>query len=292
MKTKEQTKNSKNNSQAEVREMGREKRARAAYARILSRLEQVDETALAPRTTNMSEAALASIGVAERVAEPALYARFQSIPATEFDIAHADDLGDLAWGTLHAAMEADKIRYVLSRSRLPEGLLDEATEVKNRMQASCEYLLAEDPTAGPEVERLRAGRGHRDLAADLHGYAALYEAHQALLEKDPKNYRPSDMDDALRLGEEIFSLVGGSLTEKERSASAQLVRAWTLLLQSYEEVRATGHYLLRHDKASAEMMFPSLFTIGRAPRSRRDDDAPVVDLPGLPDEPTAAPAQA
>lgn len=269
--------------------MGREERARAAYERILPRLELVDEAALAPRSTNMAEAALAAIGVAQRVAEPALYVRFQSMAGAEFDIAHAHNLGDLAWGTLYVAMETEKIRFVLSRSRLPEELLAEATEIERRMQACCEYLLADHPTAGPEVERLRAGRGHRDLAADLHGYTALYKAYKELLEKDPKNYRASDVDDALRLGEEIFSLIGGSLTEKERSASAQLLRAWTLLLKSYEEVRAVGHFLLRHDTDSAELMFPSLFTVGRAARSRRGDDAPVVDLPGLPDE---LPAQA
>ena len=48
------------------------------------------------------------IGVAERVLEPTLHARFRGLSATELDIAQVDALDDLAWGTLYA----DKPREV------------------------------------------------------------------------------------------------------------------------------------------------------------------------------------
>lgn len=293
MKAKDKTTKSKKNSQSEAQTraaamattMATEDRAQAAFERILPRIEQVTDTELAPTNTNIPEAALAAIGVAERVLEPTLYARFQSLSATEFDIAHVNDLSDMAWGTLYAANQAEKLRYVLTRARLPPTLLILATEVEQRMQACCEYHLADHPVAGPEVERLRAGHGHRDMAADLYGYTMLYKEYEPLLSSDKKHYRASDMEDAIRLSEEIYGIIGGSLTEKAQSASAQMYRAWTLLKQCYGEVGAAGRFLFRHDAATAEIIFPSLFTVSRSAPTRRRDDA--VDEPA---EPATLPA--
>jgi hypothetical protein len=199
-------------------------------------------------------------------------------------VAQVDDLVDLAWGTLYAAIQADKLRYVLTRSRLPAALLEQATEVEQRMQACCEYHLADHPVAGPEVERLRAGHGHRDLAADLHGYAMLYKEHEPLLASDLKHYRASDVEDAIRLSEEIYAVIGGSLTEKAQSATAQMHRAWTLLKQCYDEVSAAGRFLFRHDATTAGLMFPSLIAVGRSASTRRRDEAgdePAGDEPAV-----------
>lgn len=275
--------------------MAQDNWGRDAFERIEPLLAQVDDDALAPMNTSITEASLAAVGASQLVMEPALYARFQSVAsaaAPEFDMRHVDGLADLAWGTLYAAMEAARLRHALTRSRLPDDLVQHASETKARMQSCCEYHLLDHPQAGTEVERLRAGRGHRDLAMDLHGYAVLYQKHQDLLETDRKHYRASDVADAFRLSKEILALLGGALVERERSLTAQLNRAWTLLVDSYGEVRALGHFLLRHDLVTAEQMFPSLFTVGRAPQPRRGGNEPVDDLPPLPPEtpaPTPAP---
>lgn len=245
-----------------------------AYDRIQPRLQAVADSELAAPKTNIAEAALVATAVARRVVEPDLYARFQAQAAAgELDMAHVDDLGDLAWGTLYAAMKADRLRYVQTRARLPEDLLSRASEVEQRMQACCEYHLADHPTAGLEVERLRAGKGHRDLAGDLYGYATLYRQHEALLANDSKHYRASDAGEAFHLSREIYALLGDALVDKQRLASEELVRAWTLLLASYNEVGAVGRYLLRRDPDTATLLFPSLVTAGRAPRRRRQHAA-------------------
>lgn len=286
-----QTNSDTDYSQSTPQEIANDERVWQAYDRIQPRLQTVADSELAPTNTNMAEAALVATAVARRVTEPELYARFQAQAAAgELDMAHVDDLGDLAWGTLHAAIKADRLRYVLTRARLPEDLLARASAVEQRMQACCEYHLADHPTAGPEVERLRAGHGHRDLADDLYGYAALYRAHEALIARDIKHYRASDANEAFHLSREIYALLGDALVAKQRSASAELVRAWTLLLASYGEVSAVGRYLLRRDPATAATLFPSLVAAGRTARRRRG--APAGAEPSPPqDPPTAQPTE-
>lgn len=271
--------------------MAQDNWGRDAFERIEPLLAQVDDDTLAPMSTSVTGAAMAAIAVSKLVMEPAMYATFQRLAALEdfdFDMRHVDGLADLAWGTLYVAKETARLRHALTRSRLPDDLVQEATAIKARMQSCCEYHLIDHPEAGTEVERLRAGRGHRDLALDLLGYADLYQRYQPVVATDSKHYRASDAADALRLSKELFGLLGDALIERERSVSAQLNRAWTLLVDSYNEVRTVGHFLFRRDPVTADQMFPSLFAVGRAPQTRRGNDEPIDDLPPLPPEDPAA----
>lgn len=293
MQTTQEAKYDKKVSQDAIQAEAELARSQAAFGRIQARIDALSDEELAAGNTNMAEGAVAAVGVAARISEPDILGRYQSLPATEFDLTHVNDLADLAWGTLHAARMADQARHGLSRARLPPDLVATATATRARMQACCEYHLDEHPVAGSELARLRAGQGHRDLADDLLGYAALYQEHRALLERDTRHYRAEDADEAVRLGETIYALLGDAITAESRSAVNQLVRAWTLLVRSYAEVSETGRWLFRHDAATAERLFPSLFTIGRSTRPRRRDDAPDTgepadQVPAVADPVTAA----
>lgn len=291
MKSTQKSKNNKNISQDAIRTEAELAQGQAAFERIQPRMTALDDEELATGNVNIAAGALAALGVATRVAEPEIRAQFERLDPSQFDMAHLDDLGDLAWATLHASRLADQARYLLHRARLPADLREQATETRVRMQACCEYHLDEHPEAAPELTRLRAGQGHHDMANDLLGYAALYKTHQPLLETDRRHYRATDHDDAIRLGEQILTILGNSYTEEVRSCTDQLMRAWTLLLRSYNEVSETGRWLFRHDAALAERIFPSLFAAGRSGRSRRRDDDIPADQPGdLPaDQPSTEP---
>lgn len=290
MKEKRNPKNNKKTSQDIISMQADMARGRAAFERILPRITSLDDEELAAVTTNIAAGALAAIGVAAEISKADILQRFELLPPELFDIAHVHDLKDMAWGTLHAARMADQARYLQSRARIPADVLEEATEVEARMQACCEYHLGDHPTAGPELARLSPGHGHTDLADDLLGYATLYEKHRDVLEKDPKHYRATDLADAIRLGDEIYAILGHSHTKQTASATNQANRAWTLLLRSYSEVSETGRWLFRHDAATAERLFPSLFTVGRnnRPRSRDDEPAEAPAIPPAPTEPTEA----
>ena len=136
------------------------------------------------------------------------------------------------------------------------------------MQACCEYHLNDHPEVGPHLAALRSGSGHQDLAADLLGYAGVYREHWDVLSADKKHFRPADADDAVKIAEEMIALLGARLGPEARLAADHLARAWTLLLDTYEEVASTGQWLVRHE-ANAEHAFPSLFSLVRTRRSRK-----------------------
>jgi hypothetical protein len=108
----------------------------------------------------------------------------------------------------------------------------------------------------------RPGIGYRDLAADMIGYAEIYEQHKKGVASDTTNYRASDLPDARRLAGEILSHLSAAMTPRARQAYEQLQRAWMLLLDVYAELREAGRWLLRRDPAR-EDRFPSLVTPGR-----------------------------
>jgi hypothetical protein len=77
------------------------------------------------------------------------------------------------------------------------------------------------------------------------GYARIYELRPKVVAADPTNYRDTDVADARRLAKEMMEHLTSELTPEGRAAYLLLVRAWTLLIQVYEEVQAVGLHLQR-----------------------------------------------
>src|SRR5262249_31169079 len=130
------------------------------------------------------------------------------------------------------------------------------------MQGVCEYHFKNDPEIRPELDRLRPGSGHRDIAGDLLGYARIYGLRADVVAKDPTNYRPTDKADAEQMAGEILALLTAAMSPKARAAYEELVASWALLCAMYDEVRAAGLFLSRRDP-KAQQRFPSLFTAAR-----------------------------
>ncbi len=149
-----------------------------------------------------------------------------------------------------------------TEARLPVALVTEALEVEARMQALCEYQLADDPAIKPELDRLRPGTGHRDLANDLLGYARIYELRADVVKADPKHYRADDAARARELAGVMIQKLSTAMTPRARQAFDRYVRVWTLLCLRYEEVRAAALWLWRKSSRIQER-FPSLFAVGR-----------------------------
>lgn len=99
-------------------------------------------------------------------------------------------------------------------------------------------------------------------AADLLGYAQIYEQHKKEVASDTTSYRATDLADSRRLAGEILSHLSASMSPRAREAYDLLRRSWTHLLQVYSEVSEAGRWLLRHDPSRAQR-FPSLFAAGR-----------------------------
>ena len=225
-------------------------------------LDVIPETDLITLRVDVEAATYASLGVAGFIASPDIHARFARLPEDELDPAHIDGLTPACFATLYALAEARTAGALETAARLPSDVVAEASEVEARMQTLCEYHFGDDPAIKPELDRLRPGNGHRDLANDLLGYARLYDLHPEVVKADPKHYRPGDAARARELGGTIIQALSASMTPRARVAYDRYARAWTLLNRRYDEVRAAGLWLFRKDPLR-DQRFPSLFAAAR-----------------------------
>jgi hypothetical protein len=250
-------------------------RGQAAFNAIQPMLATLGEKELMVINVDLSAAAIGAIGVAERAREPMLLTRLRRLPLDEFDFAQVELLVTLGWATLHLAT-----RYNQPRGRkLPSKLVEQGIAVKTRMQICCEYHLGDIPEARTVLDRLRPGNGYRDLAGDLLGYAELYRTYRDVLSRDLKYYQATDEADAVQTAEQIFTHLGESATAEPEVTSLDARRLWTLLVSTYEDVAATGRWLLRREPARAERLFPSLFSLSRTTRRSRSGEPETGDDP-------------
>jgi len=242
--------------------------AKRAFDELASRLDAIPESEWAPTTADIELGALAALAVARAVTEPAFYERFASLPRSEFDIADVDDLAQAAWAAWYARRQAAMAGALTQTAKLPAALLDEGNQIEKRMQHVCEYHLSGDAELGREIARLRPGTGYRDLSGDLLAYARIYRKRLAVVRRDKTNYRATDAPRAEAIAGLIIQALSQATTPKQKTWATNLSRAWTLLLQVYGEVAATGLWLRRGDK-TAPAHFPSLFTIARRAKNPR-----------------------
>ena len=149
------------------------------------------------------------------------------------------------------------------------------------MQKLCEYLFSEDPEIVPLLDMLRPGTGYRDLAADLNGYADIYEMRPSEVATDIRNYHETDVADARRIAGEILSQLSGAMSPQAHDAYDKMLRVWTLLVDVYAEVRTVTLCLLRLDPEAAKRI-PSIYGAARAPRGKKKPAAPAPTPPATP----------
>lgn len=221
---------------------------------------------------DVEAATYAALGVAGFVGAPDVQARFARLPEEEFDMTCVTGLESACFASLFALAEARAAGALESEARIAPEIAAEAAEVEARMQALCEYHFADDPEIRPELDRLRPGSGHRDMANDLLGYARIYELRAATVKADTKYYREGDAARARELAGLYIQALSAASTPRARAAFAAYARAWTVLSRRYDEVRAAGLWLFRAE-AAREERFPSLFVAGR-PSVGRPKKAP------------------
>jgi hypothetical protein len=249
-----------------------------ALTNFATRIKALEPSEIVSTRIDVEAATLGSLATYARATAPTLRARFQKQHEIgEFDIAHLDDLEDLAFAVLFAQAEASVYRAAESSAKLPAALVERAIEIEERMQALCEYHFRDDPEIASELERLRPGSGHRDLASDLNGYARIYEIRRDIVTLDKKHYRDTDMGDARAVAGVILNILSAGSTSKARTAQDTVARAWTLLCRSYDEVRTVGLHLLRHSQ-DKHRFFPSLFAGAKnVPGARRRQKAAAAE---------------
>lgn len=259
------------------------KKALAALAPVLA---AIPDEGLVTIRVDVETAVYAALGVSGLVQSTPVHARFARLPKEEIDMEAVDGLSQSCFATLFALAEARAAGALETEAVIPLEIATEAAEVERRMQTVCEYHLSDDPEISPELDRLRPGVGHRDLANDLLGYARIYDLRRAVVKTDTKHYRPGDAARANELAGVIIQAFSSALTPRARAAYSNYTRSWTLTYGRYEEVRAAGLWLFRKDPAR-DQRFPSLFTVARPNGGRPRKPSAEEDVAPAPEPSTA-----
>ena len=244
---------------------------RAAFERLQPALRDLPAEGLEHVNLDLRRVAIAALKLAAVVEQPALRARFDLLPASVFDSKHLKNLPELAWAAWHVRNELLAARARSTDVQVSAALVHDASEAKDRMMRVADYYFGDDPELGAEVASIRSGSGYLDLASDLTRLATLFDAHPEVVAADTRWYRADDVAAARRYSAAIIGALAGDDGGEWDDLSA---RVFTLLRRAYDEVRATGRYLFRHERRQHD--FPSIFAAARPLRSRR---APTAEAP-------------
>jgi hypothetical protein len=254
--------------------------ARLAFEALLPLLDAQTEGRVA--TTDVRRAIIHAAAIGRLVQKPDMRAEFESLPVRRFDIQHVDRLEPAALATWYALLMLRRASLLSTGAKLPEELLAEGAELKQRMFKVAEYMLGHVKAIATELADIRSGKGHVDLAEDLMRLAALFEANALALAEDRTHYRAEDAVNAKKIGHGILLVLGDGRASDARYWTEYQTRAWALLVTTYEEVSEAGQWLFRHE--NGETRFPSLYAVGRQSRRARrpdGDDENDVELPEL-----------
>jgi hypothetical protein len=263
---------------------------RAAYEALKPRLDEITE--LRRITADVQKVSITAAAIGRKSNAPDMRARFARLPASDFDIGHVDRLEQAALAAIYTALQYRRAAPGATRAKLPAALFDTATELKQRMLKVLDYHLGDRPEINSKLDDIRQGTGYLDLAEDLWRLAALYGEFAPELAADRRLYRAEDRDTASQLVQRIHVELGEDRSDEAARWADAMQRAWTFLLDTYDEVSAAGRWLFRHEGGDA--MFPSLFSLNRSKRRPNGDDIGDIEADtgisevATPAEPTPA----
>lgn len=213
------------------------KDAEAAFGRALARIEAVPEVGLDPLNVDLDKVGKGGYALAQKCVSPAVWERLALFPAELWEApARVVELVDLSLAASWIATRGLTVRAAQTEAQLPQSLVQEATVVKTRMQATCEYCL-DDGDAVRELASIRSGAGYDDLKHDLRRLAVLYRDRKADL--SGRKYAAADEAKALALADDI------NLRQRGPSAADQSKlerRVWKLLRAAGERAYDAAHF--------------------------------------------------
>ena len=227
----------------------------SAYAALKTRAEGLSlDVVGTTRGVNLDDAASRILGVVAMLeSEPAIVLRLQSLPATELDPRHLEELRPMALALSWAAQHVKSEQAVASNALVPSHVIEVGYAIRARMLELVSYHLRRIPSCWAEIEDIRYGSGHLDLASDLDRLAKLIVDHLPALQNDTLNYVATDVTEARANAVTIRTAYNSTATAKWTDRAR---RVFALLDDSYSEVRAAAQFILRHEPAAEERFVP------------------------------------
>lgn len=213
------------------------KDAEAAFLRVQFLIDAVPEHNLDPLNADLDKAAKSAYALAQRCVNPDVWDRLSLFPTELYDApGKVHELVDLALAASWIATRGLSVRAAQTEAQLPQSLVQEATAIKARMQATAEYCL-DTSEAVRELASIRSGSGYDDLKHDLRRLAVIYRDNKADL--SGRRYDPDDEARALALADDI------NLRQRGVSGADQMKlerRVWKLLRSSGERTFAAAQF--------------------------------------------------
>lgn len=253
--------------------------AESAFRKVEAQLLAIPRERIRTPKVNVRESAKVALGVHRLMSRPDLLARLQAQASIkEFDMLHHARLDQVCWAEFHIHRQLAMAQATASSAKLPADLVKEAEELRSRMRRCVAYFLDDVPQVAAHLTAISSGNGYDDLADDNLALAEIYREHRKALTVDPKNYRPSDEKRARQIGTQIQELLATSDKATQVARWKDLERrAWTLILEDYEELSWFGRLFHRRDEPDSK--FPSLVTAVRAAPSSTPQESPEEDPP-------------
>jgi hypothetical protein len=236
-----------------------------AFEKLLPLMQAIPADKVRQPRTDVVQAAIAALGVAAKVNEPDWRSVYARLPAESFDITTLDRLALAARAAIFAFAEASTAEAIASGAKLPEQVVSEATELRERMLRVYEYHLGQNPVEAAKIADIRAGKGYADLAVDLQRLAGTYRQNLAVFSRDPTHFVSEDPSRAEAVAEQIQKLLGAETSPKQKTKKELEARAWSFLNDTYEQIAKPGRWLF--DGRGAEC-FVSLVGAGRKNRRK------------------------
>jgi hypothetical protein len=252
-------------------------RERDAFNELRPWFDQLGE--LRRATVDVEKAAAHAAVIGRMVKQPQMYELFAKLPPEAFELRHVNNLEKAALATRYAVVKHRNAAVHESQAIVPADISQQATDLRYEMLQVVKYHLR-DPNTAAIIADIEAGQGHADRALDLLRLGELYIDNHPRLAQDHTYYRRDDAEKAREIASRIYDRIGGDGESQERIWASYVQRAWTFLLDTYDEVSAAGRWLYRHD--NGDERFPSLITAQRQTAKRN----------GRPDDTTAAEAEA
>lgn len=244
--------------------------AQQAFEELQSELLQLNAAQLQPVRVDLQLTSAIVYSVATRDNTGNRRARLALVAqGGSFDITLLDRLPLMALAAWHTRRQQIEAVDAASNARVAEVTLKEAQAARSRMLRVLTYYFEDHVEYSKRIAAIRAGSGYLDLANDLLSVADFYEVPDvnAIVSIDPVYYRADDPALARQLAQQLFCGLGLAAEGEAARWTDMAQRAWTLMSQNYETLRAAGRLVFRNDE-DVDDSYPSLIAAVRAPATR------------------------
>lgn len=195
-----------------------------------------------------------------------------------FDLVAFDKLEDYALALADAHTE-----YQIATKPMDDldQMVEEGTKLRAKLDADSKALATHGLIDREKLAELQGGTAYKSLATDLSIYAKVFSKSWS----DIQNRVASNMADverAAKIGQRLIRVIGlrEQATQTVEEATDVRLRAYTMLLRVYDEVRRAVTFL-RWQHRDADSIAPSLFA-GRTRRKPAAAPPPAADNPTVP----------